>query len=199
MFSVKGAAGNCWRHIVQKMFTALFKSSRGKTQSEAPSPINAVKEESSFQVDLRDHGVSQDDVYKDEERMTEMQNLVDGLQDGYRDKSIIKDLKQDGVSNAFSEESKRKLFKRLAIASGTNLAKESEQCLTHSKEWTIYCGCGECLILSQEHTDEVKRIIYILAEPLYAVKRGRQGQRHGPEEWQYHHWKAVDAAQNYKK
>ena len=30
-------------------------------------------------------------------------------------------------------------------------------------------------------------------------KRGRQGERQGPEEWQYHHWKAVDAAQNCKK
>ena len=41
--------------------------------------------------------------------MTEMQNLVDGLQDGYRDKSIVKDLNQEGVSSVFSEESKRKL------------------------------------------------------------------------------------------
>ena len=46
---------------------------------------NAAKEENSFQVDLRVHGVSQDNIYKDEERMTEMQNLVDGLQDGHRD------------------------------------------------------------------------------------------------------------------
>ena len=51
----------------------------------------------------------QDDIYKDEERMTEMQNLVDRLQDGYRDKSIIKDLKQEGVTNVFSIESKRNL------------------------------------------------------------------------------------------
>ena len=71
----------------------------GRTQSEAPSLNNAAKEESSFQVDLRVHGVSQDDIYKDEERMTEMRNLVDRLQDGYR----------KGVSNVFSEESKRKL------------------------------------------------------------------------------------------
>ena len=41
--------------------------------------------------------------------MTELQNLVDRLQDGYRDKSIIKGLKQEGVSNVFGEESKRKL------------------------------------------------------------------------------------------
>ena len=33
------------------------------------------------------------------------------MQDGYRDKSIIEDLKQEGVSNGFSEESQRKLEK----------------------------------------------------------------------------------------
>ena len=41
--------------------------------------------------------------------MTEMQILVDRLQDGYGDKSIIKDLKQEGVTNVFSIESKRNL------------------------------------------------------------------------------------------
>ena len=65
----------------------------------APSLNNAATEESSFQVDLRVHGVSQDDSYKDEERMIEMQYLVDRLQDGYRDKSIIKDLR-DGQHRA---------------------------------------------------------------------------------------------------
>ena len=38
-----------------------------------------------------------------------MQNLVDRVQDAYRDKSIIKDLKKECLSNVFSEESKRKL------------------------------------------------------------------------------------------
>ena len=41
------------------------------------------KEECSFQVNLRVHGVSQDDICKDKERMTEMHNLVDRLQDEY--------------------------------------------------------------------------------------------------------------------
>ena len=40
------------------------------TQSEAPCLHDAVKE-SSFQVDLRVYDVSQDDIYKDEERMTQ--------------------------------------------------------------------------------------------------------------------------------
>ena len=76
------------------------------------------KEESSLQVDLRVHGVSQDDIHKDGEPITEMQNLVDRLQDGCRsshvlflhgvfpvhEQSIIEDLKQKGVSNVLSEE-----------------------------------------------------------------------------------------------
>ena len=41
--------------------------------------------------------------------MTEMRKLFDRLQDGNRDESIIKDLKREGVSNVYSEESKRKL------------------------------------------------------------------------------------------
>ena len=89
------------------MFTALFK--RCGTLSEAPCLNSAAKEENTFQVDLPFDGVSQDDIYEDKKRMAEMQNLVDRLQDGSRDKTIIKDLKQEGVSNVFSEESKRKL------------------------------------------------------------------------------------------
>ena len=80
----------------------------GGTLSEAPRLDNAAKEECSFQVDLRVQGVSQDDICKDEEWMIEMQNLFDRLQDGYRDKSFIKDMKQEGAPNVLSEESKRK-------------------------------------------------------------------------------------------
>ena len=94
------------------MFTALFKRNREKLSSgHCETPCNAAKEESTFQVDLPVHGASKDDIYKkDEERMTEMQNLVDRLQCKSRDKSIIiEDLKQEGVSNVFSEEPKRRL------------------------------------------------------------------------------------------
>ena len=58
--------------------------------------------------------------------MTEMQNLVDKLQDGYRDKSIIRDLKQEVVSNVFSEESKRKL-KEMGNIELYELGEQSEQ------------------------------------------------------------------------
>ena len=62
------------------MITALFKELQEIATGHCPrafAETNAAKEENSFQVDLRDHGVSQDVIYKDEERMTEMRNLVD--------------------------------------------------------------------------------------------------------------------------
>ena len=93
--------------------------------------------------------------------MTEMQNLVYKLQDGYRDKSIIKDLKQGGVSNVSSEESKRQLKEmeniELYELSETVRTTQCPTCLKHSKEGTIYCGCGKCLMLSQAHTDKIKK------------------------------------------
>ena len=91
--------------------------------------------------------------------MTEMQNSVDRLQHGYRDKSIIKDLKQEDVSNAFSEESKRKL-KEMGNIDLYELSEtvRTTQCLICSKnsdEGTIYFGCGKCLIPSRHHADNI--------------------------------------------
>ena len=129
------------------MFTALFRRSRGKLLAGHSPRLHALSmlrtEESSLQVDLRVHGVSQDDIYKDGERITEMQNLVDRLQDGCRDKSVIEDLKQKGVSNVLSEESKRKLEEMANI----ELYERSETVRTTQcpKEGTIYCGCGKML------------------------------------------------------
>ena len=90
-----------------------------------------------------------------------MLNLVDRLQDVYRDKSIIKELKPEGVSNVFSEESKHTLKEMSNIELyelfETVRTIRCPICLKHSKEETIYCGCGKCLIPSQEHADEIKK------------------------------------------
>ena len=74
------------------------------------------------------------DIYKDEERMTELQNLVGRLQDGYRDKSLIKGLKQECVSSEFSEESKRKpkdmgnieLYEQLSVLHACDIVKKGQ-------------------------------------------------------------------------
>ena len=130
--------------------------------------------------------------------MTKVQNLIDRLHDGYRDKSIIKDLKQEGVSFVFSEESKCKLKEmdniELDEHSETVRTTQCPTCLKYSKEGTIYCGCP-----SLEQTEKIKNRIDILAGPLYVVKRCKAGERHGPEEWPYHHWKAASAGRNCRK
>ena len=56
----------------QDVLSQQSRETPARTQSEALSLINTVKEEISFQVDLRVDEVSQDDIFKDEERMTEM-------------------------------------------------------------------------------------------------------------------------------
>ena len=160
------------RHSPKGVHSTVQKEPRetaGGTLSEASCLNNAAKEENSSQVDLRVHGVPQDDFHKDAERVTEMRNLVDRVQDGYRDKSIIKDLKHQGVSNVFSEESNRKLREmgniELYELFETVRTTQCHICLKHSKEGTIYCRCGKCSIPSQEHADKFQRRIDILTEP----------------------------------
>ena len=114
-----------------------------------------------------------------------MQTLVDRLQDGYRTKSIMNDLKKDGISSEFSEASRRKLkemgnFELYELGEKVRTT-QCYSCLRYSKEGTVYCLCGMC------------------SDALDVVKQGTHGERHGPEEWQYHHWKAKDATTNIEK
>ena len=39
----------------------------------------------------------------------------------------------------------------------------------------------------------------IISNALYNVKEGHTGERHGPKQWQYDHWKAKDATTAVKK
>ena len=87
----------------------------------------------------------------------------------------------------FSEKSKRKLKEmgniELYELGETVRTTQCPTCLRYGTEGvTIYCGCGKCLIPSQEHTDKIKSRIDILADPLYVVERRRAGERHGTEE-----------------
>ena len=73
--------------------------------------------------------------------------------------------------------SARKSKRKLKEMGNVELYELSET-VRNSKEGTIYCGCGKCLIPSQEQTDKVKSRIDILADPLYVIKRGKAGERH---------------------
>ena len=119
--SVEGVAGNCSEH-------------------------NFVKEDDSVQVDLRVLGVSQDVIYRDEGRLTKIQTLVDRLQDGSRTKSIMNDLKQDGLSNVFSEASRLEIKEmgniELYELGETVRTNQCPTCLRRSKEGKVYCVGG---------------------------------------------------------
>ena len=52
------------------------------------------KEEPAFKADLRIEGIAQDVIVKDEERMGQLQNVVDKLRSGNHTTSIIEDLEK---------------------------------------------------------------------------------------------------------
>ena len=66
---------------------------------ETAAKNNVVKEDDSFQVDLRVHGRHRQ--RRGLAKMTKIQTSVDKLQDGYRTTSIINELGKKGKSNTF--------------------------------------------------------------------------------------------------
>ena len=49
------------------------------------------------------------------------------------------------------------------------------------------------------HQAKIKNRIGITSNPLYFIKECHSGERHGPAEWQYDHWKATDATRGVNK
>ena len=80
-------------------------------------------------------------------------------------------------------------------------------CLFQRRHQTLTTRAGNCLFLDcRKHIRNwvvlnVSSSSYssMLLMSLYGVKRGNRGVRHGPEDWQKHHWKAKDATRNVKK
>ena len=67
-------------------------------------------------------------------------------------------------------------------------------CLRYSKEGTLVCTCGVCLMPSPEQTRRIKHRFEIMSNPFYFIKEEDSiGLKHGPKQWQYDHWKAKDA------
>ena len=52
---------------------------------------------------------------------------------------------------------------------------------------------------SPEQTEKIKNRIDLISDPLYVVKQGTRGERHGPEDRQYNHWNAQDATTIFQK
>ena len=95
-----------------------------------------------------------------------MKTLVDRLQDGYR------------TSNVSSEASRRKI-KEVGNVELFELGEavrttQCSSCLRYSKEGTVYCLCGKCLVPSPEQIEKHRNRIDIISDPLYVVKQGTQ-------------------------
>ena len=119
-------------------------------------------------------------------RITKIQTLVDRLPDGYRTKSIMKDLKQEGISNVFSEASRRTIKEMGNIEffelGETVRTTQCPSCIRYSKEGTAYCLFGKCLI-----------------DLVHVIKQGTRGERHGLDDLQYHRFTATAATTNVQK
>ena len=147
------------------------------SDSEGSTWKHVAKEEDSFQVDLRIQGVSQDAEHKDQEIMTKIQTLVDKLQAGYQTKSIINDVVKKGISNTFSEASRRTI-KELGSIALYELGEISKTVPELFKRRNILC-------LRQNETRKIKNRFEIMSNPLYSIKEDdSRGPRHGPQQWQ---------------
>ena len=118
--------------------------------------------------------------------MTKIQTLVDQLQAGHQTKSIINDVVKKGICNTFSEASRRTI-KELGSIALYELGEISKTVPGIFKRRNILC-------LRQNETRKIKNRFEIMSNPLYSIKEDdSRGPRHGPQQWQYDHWKAKDA------
>ena len=111
------------------------------------------KEEPEFKVDLRIEGIAQDVILKDEERMGNIQEVVDNLRKGSYTTSFQEDLRKlyDGQRGIQSSSMYR------ASSSCTNWDKcpACHSCFKHLPEGLVFCSCGKCLRLDET---TIKRI-----------------------------------------
>ena len=109
--------------------------------------------------------------HKDKKGVRKYRRLVDKLQNGYRTNSIINDLGKKGISNEFSEASRRP--KKWATLSCTNLAKQSKKlclsCYDILKQRTFSCLCGNCLVSSSKQTNKIKN--RLTSCPIFCTSR----------------------------
>ena len=113
-----------------------------------------------FKVYFRIEGIPQDAILEDQERMTEIQKLVDYLRSGYHTESIIPGLGKTGQSTGFSEESSRTIQEmgnvELCELGETFRTVQCQACLKHEPEGLIYCSCGMCFRPSPEQKQRIK-------------------------------------------
>ena len=90
----------------------------------------------------------------DEERMGQIQEIVEKIRIGSRAKSILEDFGKPEKSLKFSEESSRTIHEldniELYELGQTSRTVQCHSCLKHIPEGLKFCSCGVCFRLDEE-------------------------------------------------
>ena len=129
--------------------------------------------------------------------MKEINKTLEKLKSGSCTKSIREELKKKG-DMIFSEESSRVIYEmgnmELFELVQISVTIQCHSCLKHVPEGFKLCGCGVCLRPDEDTTNRIKARFQALMVPccLARVSRSR-ARKHGDQQWQEDHWKAIDA------
>ena len=99
-----------------------------------------TKKNQSFQVDLRIEEIAQDAIWKEEENMGKIREVVGKFKVGYQPKR---------ESDRFDEEESQKIYEQgnteLHELGQISKTVQCNSCLKHQPEGLIFCECGTCL------------------------------------------------------
>ena len=109
--------------------------------------ITHVEEKPELKVDLRIEVIAHNVILKDEERMGQLQEVLEKLRTGSHTKSIREDLRKQENSMIFSEESKRIIHEQGNIG--------LHEALKHLPEGQKFCMCG---IYLRPDEDTIRKI-----------------------------------------
>ena len=136
------------------------------------SPVE--KEEPEFKVDLRTEGIAQDVILEDEERMGQIQEVVEKRRNGSRTKSILEDLGKPENSMKFSEDSSRTIhvLGNIELHEFGQISRtlQCHSCLKHIPEGLTFCSCGICLRLDEETIQKINARFQTLIVPCYLAR-----------------------------
>ena len=112
-------------------------------------------------------------MLEDQDRMSQIQELVDKLRTEHQIESITADLEKKCKFNRFSDASKRAIRElgNLDLYELGEVSKtvQCQVCFRHASEGLLYCPCGVCLMPSSEQKRKIKTQFEILSAPFYSV------------------------------
>ena len=172
-----------------------------KQMRSAVSPVE--KEEPEFKANLGIEGIAPDVIPKDEERIGQIQNVVDKLRTGYHTQSIIEDLVKTGKSVKFSEESSRTVHELGNIESHEleqiSRTIQCQSCLKHVLEGLNFCSCGICVRPDEEQIQRITTRFEVMMVPYHHARANYSRGTRREAQLQKDHWKARGARRGARK